>query len=68
MKVAEIKKEFLVVNVKNGKEQRCICDDIDMAVTMAVVLNHWWIDDCIAMEIDEYTEDGECCALTPFGE
>lgn len=63
-----IKHEYLVINVKKKEEQRCICDDMDMAVTMAVVLNCWRIDDCIATEIDEYLEDGECCALTPFGE
>ena len=61
MKIADIKHEYLVINTKLKKEQRCICDDMDMAVTMAVVLNHWRIDDCIATEIEEY------CALTPYG-
>lgn len=60
--------KYLVINVKKKEEQRCICDDMDMAVTMAVVLNRWRIDDCIATEIDEYTENDEFCALTPFGE
>lgn len=67
MKYAEIKHEYLVMNIKKGKEQKVICDSMDTAVMCAVVLNGWWIDDCIATEIDDYLEDGECCALTPLG-
>lgn len=57
-----MKHEYLVMNIKEKAEQKVICDDIDTAVLCAVVLHGWWIDDCIATEIEEY------CALTPFGE
>lgn len=68
MKYADIKHVYLVRNTKTHEEQSCICDTMDTAVIMAVVLNGWRIDDCIATEIEEYLEDGEYCALTPYGE
>lgn len=64
MKIATIKHEYLVRNTKTHEELHCITDDMDFAVDIAVVLNHWRIDDCIATELGDYLEDGECCGFT----
>lgn len=54
-------REFLVFNPKRKEELRVQCDSMDTAVTVAVFRNHWRVDDCIATEIDEYTENDDFC-------